>query len=48
MEKAKDKMGLQAAASESLVTEVYIFLLYSTMGTTKHQITDHISQKMVI
>lgn len=39
-------MGVQAAAPESLATEHYIFLLYSTMGTTKYQITDLIAQKM--
>lgn len=41
-------MGLQAAAPESLATEGYVFLLYSTMGTTKHQITDLIVLKMGI
>lgn len=39
-------MGVQAAAPEFLATEGYKFLSYSTMGTTKHQITDPIAQTM--
>lgn len=41
-------MGVQARAPKSLANEDYRFLLYSTMGTTKHQITDLIDQKMDI
>lgn len=41
-------MGVQARAPKSLGNADYTFLLYSTTGTTKHQITDLTDQKMDI
>lgn len=48
MEKAENKDGSTGTAPQSLATEGYIFLLHSTMGTTKNQITDLTAQKMGI